>query len=128
MERIYRDRDEQHGLASLVNGSDGLTGWRARIRRLLEHRCLELATLGVDGSLAAYVLGLVDGPWYRLLDGRMDSAFARYAPGRVLEAAVLERALAGGAVGVDWMTSVAPETLLAANTEQPVVTLTPRRS
>jgi hypothetical protein len=126
LERIYRDRDQHHGSASLVDGSE-VTAWRARIRRLREHRCLELATLTVDGDLAAYVLGIVDGPWYRVLDGRMDGAFARYAPGRVLEAAVLERALAGGTTGVDWMTSVAPETLLAATTVQPVVTLTPRR-
>jgi CelD/BcsL family acetyltransferase involved in cellulose biosynthesis len=127
LERIYRDRDQHHGSASLVDCSEELTAWRARVRRLMEHRCLELATLTVDGNLAAYVLGLIDGPWYRVLDGRMDGAFARYAPGRVLEAAVLERALAGGATGVDWMTSVAPETLLAATTVQPVVTLTPRR-
>jgi hypothetical protein len=123
LERIYRDRDQQHGLASLEEGNEELTAWRARIRRLMEHRYLELATLTVDGTLAAYVLGIVDGPWYRVLDGRMDSAFARYAPGRVLEASVLERALGGGAAGVDWMTSVAPESLLAATTVQPVVTL-----
>jgi hypothetical protein len=123
LERIYRDRDQQHGLASLEDGNEELTAWRARIRRLMEHRYLELATLTVDGTLAAYVLGIVDGPWYRVLDGRMDSAFARYAPGRVLEASVLERALGGGAAGVDWMTSVAPESLLAATTVQPVVTL-----
>ncbi len=38
---------------------------------------------------------------------------------------MLEQALAGGAAGVDWMTSVAPETLLAATGTQPVVTLVP---
>jgi hypothetical protein len=128
LERIYRDRDQLHGSASLVDGDEEFTAWHARIRRLMENRCLELGILTVDGQLAAYVLGVVDGLWYRVLDGRMDGEFARYAPGRVLEASVLERALAGGAVGVDWMTSVAPETLLAANTVQPVVTLTPRRS
>ena len=96
------------------------------MRRLLEHRSLELATLVVDGELAAYVLGIPDGGWYRVLDGRIDDALARYAPGRLLEAAVVERALARGDRGVDWMTSIAPEALLAANSAHPVVAVPPR--
>lgn len=125
MEQLYRARDEQHGVVSRMDGPDGLRAWRARARRLLDHGCLDLATLTVDGELAAYVLGVPDRGWYRILDGRMNGAFARYAPGRVLEACVLEQALAGGAAGVDWMTSVAPDTLLAATGTQPVVTLVP---
>jgi CelD/BcsL family acetyltransferase involved in cellulose biosynthesis len=127
MEAAYRSRDERHGVASALDDEQGHAAWRARIRRLLEHRCLELSLLLVDGELAAYVLGIDDGAWYRVLDGRIDDGFARYAPGRVLEAAVLERALAAGVTGVDWMTSVAPETLLASNSVQPVLALTPRR-
>ena len=126
MERLYRARDDRHGVASGTEGPDGLRAWRARARRLLDHCCLDLATLTVDGELAAYVLGVPDGSWYRILDGRMNGAFARYAPGRLLEAYVVERALAAGA-GVDWMTAVAPDTLLAATATQPVVTLIPTR-
>jgi hypothetical protein len=125
LERAYRARDERHGVPSLLDSEEGLTAWRARLRRLLEHRSLELATLVVDGELAAYALGIPDGGWYRVLDGRIDEALARYAPGRLLEAAVLERALSCGVEGVDWMTSVAPETLLAANGASPVVTVAP---
>jgi CelD/BcsL family acetyltransferase involved in cellulose biosynthesis len=126
LERAHRARDERHGLPSLLDSAEGLTAWRARLRRLLEHRSLELATLVVDGELAAYVLGIPDGGWYRVLDGRIDEALARYAPGRLLEAAVLDRALASGFRGVDWMTSVAPESLLAANDAYPVASVTPR--
>lgn len=128
LEQVYRERDEQHGLCSELDTARGLATWRARIDRLLDDRCLELAALTVDGELAAYVLGIVDGRWYRILDGRMVARFARYAPGRVVEAAVVDRALAAGHVGVDWMTAVAPETLLAATTVQPVVTLTWKRA
>src|SRR3954454_5108280 len=127
MEQAYRDRDERHGVTSLLSDDLGRQRWRARIRRLLEHRCLELATLTVDAELAAYVVGLDHGPWYRVLDGRMDARFARYAPGRLLESAVLGRALSAGVHGIDWMTSVAPETLLAATGELPVVDVTPRK-
>ena len=126
MERVYRASDERHGVAD-GGGCDEVALWRARIRRLLEQRALELTALTVDGQLAAYVLGVRDSGWYRILDGRMESAFARYAPGRVVEAAVIAQALSTGVAGVDWMTSVAPETLLAADALQPVVTITPGR-
>jgi CelD/BcsL family acetyltransferase involved in cellulose biosynthesis len=89
----------------------------------MEQRLLELTTLTLDGDLAAYVLGIDDGPWYRVLDGRFDADYARYAPGRLLEAAVLQRVLAAGVSGVDWMTGVAPESLIAATTLQPTVEL-----
>jgi hypothetical protein len=125
LERIYRASDERHGVTSLLDTPEGVAAWRARLRRLLDQRCLELATLVVDGRLAAYVLGVPDGDWYRVLDGRIDEALARYAPGRLLEAAVLERALARGVRGVDWMTSVAPESLLVANGAYSVIALTP---
>jgi len=126
LERVYRASDERHGVPSLLDSAEGRTAWRARLRRLLEHRSLELATLVVDGELAAYVLGIPDGGWYRVLDGRIDDALARYAPGRLLEAAVVDRALARGDRGVDWMTSIAPEALLAANSADPVVAVPPR--
>jgi diguanylate cyclase len=77
---------------------------------------LELATLTINGSIAAYVISLVDGGAYRVLDGRMNGSFAEFSPGRILETATLERALADDDVEVfDWMTGVAPETILAVN-------------
>ena len=75
-------------------------------------------------SFAAYVLGIVDGPVYRLLEGRFDTGWARYSPGRLLEAAVVQRMLDDPALTtLDWMTSVASEALLATNDADPMVVL-----
>ncbi len=85
---------------------------------------LELATLTINGSIAAYVISLVDGDAYRVLDGRMNGEFAEFSPGRILETATLQRALDDETFSVfDWMTGVAPETILAANHWQDRVTM-----
>jgi diguanylate cyclase len=85
---------------------------------------LELGTLTINGSIAAYVISLVDGQSYRVLDGRMNGAFAEFSPGRVLETATLERALNDDSFQVfDWMTGVAPETILAVNDWQTRITM-----
>ena len=124
MEQAYRSRDREHGLACPLDTPLGLAGWRERIRQLLQDRCLELATLTIDGTLAAYVLGVRDGSRYGVLEGHFDTTWARYSPGRLLEASVLRRALADpGVDSFDWMTAVAPESLLTAGTSEPVVTL-----
>jgi hypothetical protein len=123
LERIYRDRDQQHGLASLEDGNEELTAWRARIRRLMEHRYLELATLTVDGNARRL------RPRYRRRpvvprpgrpDGQRLRPLCAWTRPRGFRARTSTRR---GAAGVDWMTSVAPESLLAATTVQPVVTL-----
>lgn len=50
----------------------------------------------------------------------MNTDLSAYSPGRILESAVLERALDDGETELfDWMTGVAPETILAANVWQP---------
>jgi hypothetical protein len=124
MERAHRGRDREHGVVCALDTSLGLTRWRERIRHLLDERCLELATITVDGEFAAYVLGVRDGTRYGVLEGHFDTAWSRYSPGRLLEAEVLRRSLADPSIeSVDWMTSVAPYSLLAANTAQAVVTL-----
>src|SRR5262249_59834162 len=56
---------------------------------------LEVATLRLDGQLAAYVVALTDGPTYRVFDGRFAPAWRRYSPGRRLEAAVVDHACRG---------------------------------
>ena len=129
MERAYRDRDREHGLPCLLDSPAGLRFWRGRVLRLLDAGCLEAATLTVDGRLAAYVLGVRDGNRYGVLEGRFVTELSRYAPGRLLEAAVLQRVLDDDRfVGLDWMTGVAPETLIAANeTDRTVVLRRPAR-
>lgn len=124
MQAAYRDRDHEHHLHSLLDEPQGTALWRARLEGLLELGVVELATLTADGDLAAYVLGLRDGSTYRVLEGRFVTRFARYAPGRLLEAHVAQRVLHDPTLTrLDWMTSVAPETLLAANHADELVEL-----
>lgn len=124
MEQAYRDRDAEHDVVCLLDSPHGSRLWRERIRSLAAAGSLELATLSIDGQLAAYTLGTLDGRRYGLLEGRFVTRWSRFAPGRLLEAAVLQRVLDDVRYeGLDWMTSVAPDKLLAANTAQTDVVL-----
>jgi hypothetical protein len=70
------------------------------------------------------VVGIRDRSAYRVLEGHFATAWARYAPGRLLETAVIQRMLDEPTMSLlDWMTSVAPESLVAQNDAQPVVVL-----
>ncbi len=80
---------------------------------------IEIASLRFDGELAAYVVALLDGPVYRVYDGRMNSNWSAYSPGRLIEAAALNRALMDDRFTLlDWMSGVAAEKLLVANTAE----------
>jgi len=126
--RHHQARDHAHGRDSTVDDPSGAALWHRRAESLLDLG-LELARLTIDGQLAAYVLGVHDRRTYRLLDGRFVSAWARYAPGRLLETAVLQRVLDTPTLDrLDWMTAVAPETLLAHTAMSPMVALTLRHA
>ena len=121
VEELHRERDHAQGRRSELDDGEGRRIWRARLTNLARHQVLELATLRIDGELAAHVLGIAELTEYRIVEGTLATRFARYAPGRVLEAAVLQRVLDDPMVDrLDWMTSVASERLLAANDVQPV--------
>jgi EAL domain-containing protein (putative c-di-GMP-specific phosphodiesterase class I) len=80
---------------------------------------VEIASLRFDGQLAAYVVSLLDGEVYRVYDGRMNSEWAAFSPGRLIESAALNRALLDQRFTLlDWMSGVAAEKLLAANTAE----------
>jgi len=122
LEAAYRDRDREHGLPCLLDTPAGLDLWRGRIQHLLAIGSLELATLSVGNRPVAYVAGVRDGRRYGVLEGRFLTAWSRYAPGRLLEAEVLQRVLADDRLDeLDWMTGIAPQTLLAANSVDPAV-------
>jgi hypothetical protein len=126
--RHHQARDHAHGRGSAVDDPTGAALWHRRVEALLDLG-LEMARLTIDGQLAAYVLGVHDRTTYRLLDGRFVSAWGRYAPGRLLETAVLQRVLDTPTLDqLDWMTAVAPETLLAHTATSPMVALTLRRA
>jgi hypothetical protein len=122
LEECHRDRDHDRGRDSDLDDTVGRLLWNARLRALAMSGALELATARVDGQLAAYVLGIPDGEVYRVLEGHLVTEWSRYAPGRVLEAAVLSRVLDDERFdSLDWMTSVASDTLLASNAADPMV-------
>jgi len=116
LESISRERDHQGGRMSPLDDPARRRLWQRRVIALAAEGRLRMATLRLNGELAAYVLGIEDGRSYRVLEGRYVTRWARYSPGRVLEAAVLDAATIADSVDeLDWMTGVAPETLLAAN-------------
>ena len=87
----------------------------------------EIATLRLDGCLAAYVVSFIDRCTYRVFDGRFDTRWARYSPGRLLETEALARAMTHhGLRHLDWMNSVASDKLIAANSLEPTVHLVAR--
>lgn len=122
LERCHRDRDHVHGRASDLDDDHARLLWQARIEALATRGRLELATLSIDGQFAAHAMGILDQPTYRVLEGRFVTQWARYSPGRLLEAAMVERALQDPVFTmVDWMTAVAPDKLLATNEADPMV-------
>lgn len=77
---------------------------------------VEIATLRLDGELAAYAVALLDGDVYRIYDGRMNTQYQGYSPGRIVEAAALSRAMGDPRFTVlDWMSGIAAEKLLTTN-------------
>ncbi|HEY4277051.1 MAG TPA: GNAT family N-acetyltransferase [Conexibacter sp.] len=120
VESVHRSRDRARGRASDLDDPTILRFWRAVILSHSLVGAVRLFALRVGEALAAYVVVLVDGAAYRVFDGRLDSAWCRYAPGRIIEAAVLEHALADPRVTeLDWMSSVAPAALLAMTDARP---------
>lgn len=123
--RVHRTRDEVRGVAGMLSTPEGAERWTGWLTGLTRVGRLEVTALTIDGGLASYVVAADDGDHYRVVEGVFDPDFARYAPGRLLEAAVLQRVLDRRDVQVlDWMTSVAPEALLAHNELTPTVVLT----
>jgi hypothetical protein len=68
LEQVYRLRDHVHGRASDLDDAARQQTWRHRVGDLADAGVLELATLQIDGELAAYTLGIHDDPTYRLLE------------------------------------------------------------
>ena len=124
LERVHQERHHAQGRPSVLDDLHGRRVWGARLLSLAAEGEVEVATLYLDDDVAAQVVAIVDGASYRVYDGTLAGRWARYAPGRVLEAAVLQRALDDPTVDeLDWMTAVASESLLAANAEQPACVL-----
>lgn len=116
VERTHRAREQHARRSSDLDSRPGLRFWRDVVVDHARRGEVEVGTLRLDGDLAAYVVSLLDGGSYRVFDGRFATSWARFSPGRLLETAMLERALDDARFErVDWMNGLASEKLLAAN-------------
>ena len=90
--------------------------WR---RLILAHGAIgqiEISSMLIDEEIAGFVIAIIDDEAYRVFDGHFNTDFARYSPGRLIEAAVLERAMVDARFeGLDWMAGVAAEKILTSN-------------
>jgi Acetyltransferase (GNAT) domain len=119
IEAVHQARDHDAGRVSDLDDRAGLAFWRSVYDGHAARGELEVATLRLDGHLAAYVVALVDSSAYRVFDGRFAPKWRLYSPGRRLEAAVVEHARRGRFLELDWMSSVAPEKLVASTQADP---------
>jgi hypothetical protein len=124
IEAVHRARDHDAGRVSDLDDTAGTAFWRSVYDLHAASGELEVATLRLDGHLAAYVVALIDPPVYRVFDGRFHPSWRRYSPGRRLEAAVVDHARRGSYRMLDWMSSVAPEKLVASTWAEPRWTVT----
>ena len=116
VERTHRERDHAVGRSSDLDSDYGVRFWRNVILGHAAEGDVEISTLRLGGSLAAYVVSFLDGDCYRVFDGRFATDWSRYSPGRVLETETLDRAIKHDRYGLlDWMNSVAPDKLICAN-------------
>ena len=124
IEDVHLARDHDAGRPSDLDDMAGLAFWRSVYDVHAARGELEVGTLRLDGHLAAYVIAFTDGAAYRVFDGRFAPPWRRYSPGRRLEAAVVDHARDEGFAELDWMTSVAPEKLVASTGAEPRWTVT----
>ncbi len=119
VEAVHISRDRFARRSSDLDRPSERAFWRAIVEGRQPGCEVEVGSLRIDGQLAAYVVALLDRRTYRVYDGRMDTAFADYSPGRLIEAAALDRALKDPRFTVlDWMSGVAAEKLISANTAE----------
>lgn len=124
LECCHRNRDHDRGRPSDLDDDATCTTWRNRLADLAHDGLLEVATAYIDGTFAADVVAIRDGEIYRILEGHFVTDWARYAPGRLLETAVVQRMLDDARfTTLDWMTSITPESLLATNASTAMVSL-----
>jgi hypothetical protein len=121
---VHLARDHDAGRPSDLDDTAGIAFWRSVYDLHAARGELEVGTLRLDGHLAAYVIAFADRPAYRVFDGRFAPPWRRYSPGRRLEAAAVDHARRAGFAVLDWMTSVAPEKLVASTWAEPRWTVT----
>jgi CelD/BcsL family acetyltransferase involved in cellulose biosynthesis len=116
VEAVHVSRDRHSRRNSDLDRPAEREFWRRVVGGGNEEWEIEIATLRLDGELAAYSVAILDGEVYRMYDGRMATEWRYYSPGRLVEAAALSRALSDQRFAVlDWMSGIAAEKLLTTN-------------
>ena len=116
VEAVHVARDRNSRRNSDLDRPPERSFWRRVVEASDDLWEVEIASLRLDGVMAAYVVALLDGSTYRVYDGRMNSQYSLYSPGRLIEAAALDRAMKDKRFAVlDWMSGVAAEKLLTTN-------------
>ncbi len=116
VEALRRRRDHALGRPSALDTPARRAFFRDVVTQAAAAGELELAALHVDGRLAAYDVCLLDEGWVRLWDGRIEPELASFGVGKLLDARVIERALADPtALGIDWMRGDEPYKSRSAN-------------
>lgn len=88
-----------------------LAAWKAT-----HERATVMATLWLDGRIAAWDLAAPDPPGYLILAGQMVPGFDEYEPGRMLEKALIEYVFADPAyLWIDWGSPEHADTLIAVS-------------
>ena len=115
LDRIHIERDHAAGRPSDLDNPAVRELWRQLILNHTVGDQIEVATLGINDTIVAYVVGICDGRTYRVFDGHFDTNWARYSPGRLIEHAVLQQLINEDRYdSVDWMLGVAAEKILVA--------------
>jgi len=81
---LHRDRDHRIGRRSDLDDPGRRAFYSAVVPRLAESGRVEVLTLRLDGTLAAYYLGLRDGTVFRNWDGRISSSWPELSLGLLL--------------------------------------------
>lgn len=116
VEAVHVSRDRHARRNSDLDRPAEREFWRRVVEGGDDEWEVEIATLRLDGELAAYAVALLDGDVYRIYDGRMSTEHHDFSPGRIVEAAALSRAMGDPRFAVlDWMSGIAAEKLLTTN-------------
>ncbi|MEM9562950.1 MAG: GNAT family N-acetyltransferase [Actinomycetota bacterium] len=116
VEAVHVSRDRHARRNSDLDRPAEREFWRRVVEGGNDDWEIEIATLRLDGELAAYAVAILDGDTYRIYDGRMATEWQHYSPGRLVESAALSRALSDPRFAVlDWMSGIAAEKLLTTN-------------
>lgn len=119
---LHRDRDHSRGADSDLDDNRALHNWRKVVHLQSSIGQAVVFALRLNGELAAYAIGFLDGSAIRVFDGRSSRRWSRYSPGRVIEARMIQWAIDSNAVAlIDWMSPQYPEALIGWNCVQEYV-------